>query len=237
MRVVVDELRRGLVVRAEGELRLLLRVEVEPEQLLVAADARVVDEELAVGRVGRRRSRRSRRREVDDLLGLEIDGVDVADAAAQRRERDRPAVGREARRLRLVHRLHRDAHLRSSASARSGRSACAPSRCARSRRAGRPSATTTSTASSSNRSPSCTMWSKPMSLSKPLVRLRTIEPSFDEIEDDVELAVLAVDGDGGDQIARRRRRDRQRLGVVRSSPGSAPGRGRSRPAAPCRGTA
>ena len=28
--------------------------------------------------------------------------------------------------------------------------------------------------------PSCTMWSKPRSLSKPRVRLRTIDPSFDE---------------------------------------------------------
>ena len=31
-------LRRGFVVRAEGQLRLLLGVEVEAEQLLVAAD-------------------------------------------------------------------------------------------------------------------------------------------------------------------------------------------------------
>ena len=57
-----------LVVRAEGELRLLLRVEVEPEQLLVAADARVVDEELAVGRVGRPVVEEIVGREVDDLL-------------------------------------------------------------------------------------------------------------------------------------------------------------------------
>ena len=32
----------------------------------------------------------------------------------------------------------------------------------------------------SNRSPICTMWSKPMSLSKPLVRFRTSDPSFDD---------------------------------------------------------
>ena len=49
------------------------------------------------------------------------------------------------------------------------------------------------------------MWSKPMSLSKPLVRLRTIEPSFDEIRmmsisRSLRLNVIAAmrspDGDG-----------------------------------------
>jgi hypothetical protein len=38
--VVVDELRRGLVLRAEGDLRLLLGVEIDAEQLLVPADPR-----------------------------------------------------------------------------------------------------------------------------------------------------------------------------------------------------
>ena len=53
--MVVDELRRRLVLRAERDLRLLLRVEIEPEQLLIAADARVIDDVLPVERVGRRR--------------------------------------------------------------------------------------------------------------------------------------------------------------------------------------
>ena len=57
----------------------------------------------------------------------------------------------------------------------------------------------------SNRSPSWTMWSKPMSLSKPLVRLRTIEPSLLEmrmtsISRSSRLNVIAAmrspDGDG-----------------------------------------
>ena len=92
-RVVVEELRRRLVLRAEGELRLLLRVEIEPEQLLVAADAHVVDDELAVRRVDRRRIGERVIGQVGDLARLEIDGVDVADGAAQRGERHRRAVG------------------------------------------------------------------------------------------------------------------------------------------------
>ena len=52
--VVVDELRAAVVVRAERDLRLLAAREVEPEQLVVAADAREIDDRLAVGRVGRR---------------------------------------------------------------------------------------------------------------------------------------------------------------------------------------
>ena len=68
-RVVVDELRRRLVAGAEGELRLLLGVEIEPEQLLVAADARVVDDELAVGRVDRPVVGEIVVGEVGDLLG------------------------------------------------------------------------------------------------------------------------------------------------------------------------
>ena len=101
----------AVVVRAEGDLRLLLGGDVEPEQLLVAADARDVDEAAAVGRIGRPVVVEVVDREVDDFLRLEIDGEDVADAAAQRRERHRLAVGREARRLGLVDRLHRHADL------------------------------------------------------------------------------------------------------------------------------
>ena len=52
-RVGVEELRRGVVVRAEGELRLLAGRQVDAEQLLVAADARQVDERTAVRRPGR----------------------------------------------------------------------------------------------------------------------------------------------------------------------------------------
>jgi hypothetical protein len=61
--VIVDELRPGLVLGAEGDLRLLLGIEIQPEQFLVAADPRGVDDELAVGRIARRpiaeRNRRS----------------------------------------------------------------------------------------------------------------------------------------------------------------------------------
>ena len=239
MRVVVDELRRRFVVRAEGELRLLLGVEIEPEQLLVAADARVVDDELAVGRVGRRRSRRSRRSvRLVICLGVEIDREDVADrrCAAPANAIVRPS-GEKAGDSGSSTVFIGDALLRSSASARSGRSASAPSRCARSRRAGRPSATTTSTASSLTARPAATMWSKPMSLSKPLRQVADDRAVLRREQDDVELPILAVDGDRGDQIARRRRRDRQRLGEVRLLLVRRRDRGRSRPAAPCRGTA
>ena len=109
-RVIVDELGRGLIVRAEGDLRLPLRGEIHPEQLLIAADAGVVDDELAVGRVGRPVIEEVVGREVDHLERLQIHRVDVADAAAQRRKRDQPAVGRETGRFGLVHRPHRHPH-------------------------------------------------------------------------------------------------------------------------------
>src|SRR5438105_1394830 len=49
-RVVVEELRRRVVVRAERQLRLGAGRQIEAENLVVAADARQVDEELAVRR-------------------------------------------------------------------------------------------------------------------------------------------------------------------------------------------
>ena len=108
-RVGVDELRAALVVRAEGELRGLAGREIEPEQLLVAAHALEEDDRLAVRRPRRRVVGELVLREVDDLLRLEVDGVDVVDDAARGRERDQLAVRRDVRRLRRVHRRHRDA--------------------------------------------------------------------------------------------------------------------------------
>ena len=81
-RVVVEELCRRLVVGAEGQLRLLLRVEIETEQLLVAADARRVDEELAVRRVDRA--------VIEEIVGRQVDDL--------RRSRDRPCRCRGCRR-------------------------------------------------------------------------------------------------------------------------------------------
>ena len=66
---------------------------------------------LAVGRPRRRVVGERVLGEVDDLLGLEVDGEDVGVAAAHARERDQLAVGREVRRLRRVDRRQRDAHL------------------------------------------------------------------------------------------------------------------------------
>ena len=57
----VDELRAAVVVRAKRQLRLGAVREVEPEQLVVAADALQIDERLAVGRPRRARSRRTDR--------------------------------------------------------------------------------------------------------------------------------------------------------------------------------
>ena len=61
MRVRIHELRAAVVVRAERELRLRAAWRGRAEQLVVAADAREIDDRLAVGRPGRRRSRRTRR--------------------------------------------------------------------------------------------------------------------------------------------------------------------------------
>ena len=85
-RVVVDELRAAVVVRAERELRLLARGEVEREQLVVAADARQVDDRLAVGRPGRRVVAERVVGDVADFAALEVDDEDVAGGALTRPE-------------------------------------------------------------------------------------------------------------------------------------------------------
>ncbi len=107
-RVIVDELRVGFVHRAERDLRLLLRVEIEPEELLVSADAGVVDDVFAVGRVRGREVGEAVVGEVGDFLRREADGVDVTHRLAERRERDRLAVRRKRRRLGFVDRRHRN---------------------------------------------------------------------------------------------------------------------------------
>jgi len=47
--VLVDERGAGFVLGPEGDLGFGFRIEVEAEQLVVAADAREIDQELAVG--------------------------------------------------------------------------------------------------------------------------------------------------------------------------------------------
>ena len=234
-RVVVDELRRRLVDGAEGDLRLLLRVEIEPEQLLVAADARVVDDDTC-----RRASTSARSRElvvgqVGDLLRRQVDREDVADRAAQRRRTQSSC--RRARTTATRARPPSSSSMRCSIFRvstfwmMSVRSFSVRTKYAR-----RSPFGDHAIHGISNRSPSWTMWSKPMSLSKPLVRLRTIDPSLLEmrmmsISRSLRLNVIAAmrspDGDGAIEKA----------SANASSPCSATGRGRSRPAAPCRGTA
>ena len=124
-----------------------------------------------------------------------------------------PAVGRERRRLRLVHRFHRDLHLdlaREHVLDDERALLLGPDEV---REPVAFRATRTSTGiSGRSPSPGYTMWSKPMSLSKPLVRLRTIDPSFDDTSTMSSSRSLRFAGDDGNQIARGRRRDRQRLG-------------------------
>ncbi len=51
------------------------------------------------------------------------------------------------------------------------------------------------------------MYAQPLLWSKPFVRLRMTEPSLAERSDEIDLAVLAVPGDGRNEVARRRRLD------------------------------
>ena len=128
--------------------------------------------------------------------------------APQGREGDQLAVGREVRRLRRVDVassmrcsiLPRDDVLR--------RSATRASRCARSRRADRRPATTTSTAPSSSgrRAWRCTR--SPLVLVEAARQVADDRAVLRRDQDDVELAVAAVAGHRGDQVARRRRLDR-----------------------------
>ena len=109
--VGVEELRGRLVVGAEGQLRLGAARQVEPEQLVVAADAREVDERVAVRRDGRRVVGEAVAREVAHLARLEVDLEDVTDGVPQGREVHPAAVERELGRLGRIHAVEIDAVL------------------------------------------------------------------------------------------------------------------------------
>jgi len=94
-RIRVHELRGRVVVRAERHLRLRPGLGIEPEQLLVAADARDIEDVLAVGRPRRTRVGEVVLGDVGDLLRVEIEHEDVADGALQAGEHHLLAVGRE----------------------------------------------------------------------------------------------------------------------------------------------
>ncbi len=212
-RVVVDELRRRLVLRPERELGLRLRRQIELEQLLVPAHARAVEDVGAVGRVHRPGVAEGVVGEVDDFLRLEVDRVDVADAAAQRRERDRLAVVRERRRLGLVHRLHRQLQLDllgqhvldDQRSLLLG-----PHEVGEAIALGRP------------RHP---RHLEPLAHLHDVIEAHVLVEAARQVaheravlggqEHQIELAILAVDGHRRDQIAGRRRRNRERLGEMR----------------------
>ena len=211
-RVIVDELRGGLVLRAEGELRLLLGVDVEPPQLVVAADAHVIDDVRAVGRVHRRRVGELVVGQIDDRLRLQIDRVDIADAAAQRVEHNRPAVGREVRRLGLVDRRHRGPQLDIAREhvldderplllgAHEVREPIAPRR------------------------PRHPRHLEPLAHEDDVIEAHVLVEAAREVADDravlgrqqdhVELAVFSIHGRDRHQIARGRRRDREGVGVI-----------------------
>ena len=166
-------------------------VEVEPEQLLVAADARDVDEGLAVGRPGRRVVGEVVLGEVDDLLGLEIDREDVARcrrAAPRRRSACRRARSRATRARRPSSSARA---FRSCAVSTFCRSASGPSRCARSRRGDRPSATTTSTARVPAPAGRDEVTRSPCPCRSPWSGCGSTWPSLRRDQHDVELAILA----------------------------------------------
>ena len=98
-------------MRAEGELRLLAARHVDTEQLLVAADARDVDEGAAIRRPGRAGIGEAVLGEVGHVARLQVDDVDVADAGGKRGERHALPVGRDIRRFGIVHGPHVDALL------------------------------------------------------------------------------------------------------------------------------
>ena len=91
-RLLVDELGPRIVVRAEGQLRLLQRVEVEAEQLSVSTHPREVDDRRAIRREGRRIIAKVVAGEVGQLLRVEVREEDVPNAVAQRRKDDALAV-------------------------------------------------------------------------------------------------------------------------------------------------
>jgi hypothetical protein len=96
-RVGVEELRRAFVLGAEGELGLCLRVEIEPEQLLIPADAGEIYDRPAVGRVDRRVVAELVVREVRDLTVARVEPEDVADRTAQAAEDHAASVRRDVR--------------------------------------------------------------------------------------------------------------------------------------------
>ena len=107
-RVIVEELGRCLARGAEGELGLRLRCQVEPEHLVVTADPGQIHQ---VGAVRRKRwgvVGEIVRRQIRQITGLEIQQVEVTYRVLQRRERHRPSVGGDIRRLRLVDQVEFD---------------------------------------------------------------------------------------------------------------------------------
>ena len=212
--MVVVELRAAFVGGAERELGLLLRVEVQAEQLLVAADPGVVDQIGAVARIRWPVIEEVVVGEIDDFLRLEAHGVDVAQGAAHGRESDGQSVGREMRRFRIVDRLHRDPvidlqgqdvlddqgpfllgadEIRDTIAARRPRQPR--------HRVG---------ALTAHRD-----------VGEPVVHVEAVgqvaddRPVLARDQNDVDFAVLAVDGDDGDEIARGGRRDGEGLRVAR----------------------
>jgi hypothetical protein len=101
-RVRVEEPGRRVVVGAEGQLRPLLRVEVEAEELLVSAHPRQVDDELPVGREGGRVVVERVVGDVGQLTRVQVEGPDVALGVLERGEHDQAAVRRDGGRLGFV---------------------------------------------------------------------------------------------------------------------------------------
>ena len=178
----------------------LLGVEIEAEQLLVAADARHVDDELAVGRPGRRVVGEVVVGEVGDLAASRDRRVKMSPmpSCAAPRSATVRAVGREVRRLGLVDRLHRDALLDLAGEhvlddqralllgAHEVGEAIALRR-PRHPRHRVPAARR-----------ACTMYSKPHVLVEAARQVADDRAVLRRDQHDVELAVLAVAGDDGD---------------------------------------
>ena len=181
------------------------------EQLLVAADARHVDDELAVGRPGGPGVAEGVLGQVGDRARLQVEHEDVADAALERGEHHAPAVGRDVRRLGLVERaqvelvfdLARDDVLQDERARLLGADEVAEPvarRRPRHPRHGVPAAA---------------------GRDQELVAVRLVE-ALGQVaddaavlardQDDVGFLVLAVAGDDGNEVARRRRLGGERVG-------------------------
>ena len=98
----VEKLPAGFVVGSERQLTALPGFPIDPEQLVVAADPRQVDDGAAIRRIERSVVGQRAVGEVRDLPGLQVDLVDVTHCAVERGEDHRPSVGREVRRFRFV---------------------------------------------------------------------------------------------------------------------------------------